>query len=117
MLAPGEILETVEPDKLTWDEAIRLFETVFMASRNLAAETRVHYRIDVKQLADFFTEQGTTKPASAQLSHLHNYMAHLDEKGYSGVSRRRKAAAIKALFKLDRKSTRLNSSHVKISYA
>jgi len=99
MLAPGEILETVEPDKLTWDEAIRLFETVFMASRNLAAETRVHYRIDVKQLADFFTEQGTTKPASAQLSHLHNYMAHLDEKGYSGVSRRRKAAAIKALFK------------------
>ncbi len=99
MLSPGELLETIDPDKLTWDEAIRLFETVFMASRNLAAETRVHYKSDVTQLASFLSEQGITKPATIQLSHLHNYMAHLDEKGYSGVSRRRKAASIKSLFK------------------
>ena len=99
MLKPGELLQTVDPEKLTWDKAIRLFKKVFMASRNLAKETRVHYKSDVSQLADFLTEQGTTRPTSVQLSHLHDYMAHLDEKGYAGVSRRRKAAAIKALFK------------------
>ena len=98
MPGAGKLLETVDAEQLTWDEAIRLFETVYMASRNLSVETRVHYKCDVTQLADFLTGQGITWPIRVQLSHLHHYMAHLDEKGYSGVSRRRKIASIRGFF-------------------
>jgi site-specific recombinase XerD len=83
---------------LTFEQALELFETLYMASRNLAARTRVEYATDLCQLIDFLTKRGTTKPAAVGLSDLQAYMADLDVKGYSGITRRRKTASIKAFF-------------------
>jgi site-specific recombinase XerD len=99
MLSPGELLNTIRPEALTLETAIRLFETEYMASRNFTPETRVHYKSDLVQLARFLTEQGIGKPADVRLSHLTAFLAELDRRGYSGVSRRRKTASIKSFFK------------------
>ncbi len=86
------------PDKLTFESAIELFETVYMASRNLSARTRVEYKTDVEQLATFLNTHGAVKPAHVGLSQLQSFLADLDTKGLSGVTRRRKTASIRALF-------------------
>jgi site-specific recombinase XerD len=99
MLSPGELLNTIRPDELTLETAIRLFETEYMASRNFTPETRVHYKSDLSQLTSFLTEQGIGKPADVRLSHLTGFLAELDRRGYSGVSRRRKTASIKSFFR------------------
>ncbi len=94
----GELTEKVDPDKLLWDDAVRLFETVYMASRNLAQRTRKEYKTDVIQLAEFLQPRGVTKPQDVGLRHLQAFLAQLDSQGLSGVTRRRKTASIKSLF-------------------
>lgn len=94
-----ETLEGLDPEKLTWEQAIVAFENLYMASRNLAARTREEYRADLSQLTDYFTRKGLLKPGQVQLSHLQSFLAHLDAKGYAGITRRRKTAAIKTFFR------------------
>ena len=88
----------IDPKKLTFDQAIVLFEKVYMASRNLAARTRVEYRNDLDQLADFLAALRIKTPARVSLTHLQAFQALLDEKGNAGVTRRRKTSSIKAFF-------------------
>jgi site-specific recombinase XerD len=99
MLSPGELLNTIRPEELTLETAIRLFETEYMASRNFTPETRVHYKSDLSQLARFLSQQGIGKPADVRLRHLTGFLAELDRRGYSGVSRRRKTASLKSFFR------------------
>jgi len=75
----------VQPEQLNLEKALALFESLYMASRNLAPRTRVEYRGDLKQVFDFLAERGITKPAAVGLSHLQAFLAHLDTKGYAGV--------------------------------
>lgn len=97
-LAIGELSENIKPDELTFDVAVKLFETVYMASRNLAQRTRKEYKTDVIQLAEFLRPRGVTKLQDVGLRHLQAFLAYLDSQGLSGVTRRRKTAAIKSLF-------------------
>jgi integrase/recombinase XerD len=84
--------------ELDWPGAIRLFETVYMASRNLAVRTREEYKADITQLADFLQARGTGRVGETGLSHLQTFLADLDARGLTGVTRRRKTASIKAFF-------------------
>ena len=70
------------------------------ATKIKAARTRKEYRADLTQLSDFLAKHGLTKPAAVSLSHLQAFLAHLDAKGYAGVTRRRKTTSIKAFFGL-----------------
>lgn len=94
----SDVLGIIRPEDLTWDKALELFETFYMASRNLAPRTRVEYRTDIVQLIDFLNGNGGPGPAEIGLSHLQAFLAHLDTRGLSGVTRRRKTASIKAFF-------------------
>jgi site-specific recombinase XerD len=85
-------------EDISFEKAIALFETIYMASRNLAERTRVEYRTDVAQLGEFLNRKGITRPTAVGLPHLQAFLAELDAKGLSGVTRRRKTASIKALF-------------------
>jgi hypothetical protein len=62
------IVGDIAPDELTFDKAIELFETIYMASRNLAYKTRVGYKADVEELASFLATYGITKPANVGLA-------------------------------------------------
>jgi site-specific recombinase XerD len=86
MLSPGELLNTIKADELTLETAIRLFETEYMASRNFTPETRVHYKSDLVQLANFLKELAIGKSADVRLSHLTAFLADLDRR-YSPCKR------------------------------
>jgi site-specific recombinase XerD len=94
--AVAELVGELNMDELTFAGAIELFETVYMASRNLSARTREEYKRDVQQLADFLAKRSVAKPEQVSLSHLQAFLADLDTKGLTGVTRRRKTASIKA---------------------
>lgn len=85
-------------EPLTFGAALAHFETVYMPSRNLSPRTRVEYRNDVAQLIAFLTAQGLSGPAEVTLAHLQAFLAHLDEQGLTGVTRRRKVASLRAFF-------------------
>jgi len=84
--------------ELTVEQGVELFETIHMPARNLAERTRVEYRIDLQQLTVFLADHGITKLSHVGLKHLESFLASLDAKGLSGVTRHRKTAAIRALF-------------------
>jgi site-specific recombinase XerD len=94
----AELTGDLRADELSFEQAIELFETVYMASRNLTKRTRVEYKTDVTQLAEFLKTRGITKVGEIGLTHLQAFLAHLDAKKLTGVTRRRKTASIKALF-------------------
>lgn len=94
----AELIEGVDPQELTLAGALRLFENVYMASRNLGAKTRREYRTDVAQLISFLAKGGTTKPEKVGLADLQGFLAELDAKGLTGITRRRKTSSIKSFF-------------------
>ena len=63
-----------------------------MASRNWAQKTRVNYVNDVADLLRLLERQGKTDPHRVDLQDLEAYLAELDRRGYTGVTRRRKTS-------------------------
>ena len=94
----GEMLGEIPKEDLALDEALNHFETVYMASRNYAARTRINYRNDVSDLLKFLQRNGNTKPETISLNDLEAYLAELDNRGYTGSTRTRKTYAIKSFF-------------------
>ena len=84
--------------ELTFEKAIDLFETIYMPSRNFTPQSREAYKLDVAQLCAFLVNGGVTRLDQVSLTHLQSFLAHLDARGLSGVTRRRKTASVKALF-------------------
>ena len=58
----GEMLGEIPKEDMTLDVALNHFETVYMASRNYAAKTRVDYRNDVTDLIKFLQRSGSKSP-------------------------------------------------------
>lgn len=85
-------------EKLSLEKSLLAFEKIYMASRNLAKRTRIEYMTDISQLIAFLKKQGITKPHNVSLAALQLFLADLDSKGLSGVTRKRKTASIKAFF-------------------
>ncbi|GAB4422330.1 MAG: tyrosine recombinase XerC [Anaerolineae bacterium] len=85
-------------EKVSLERALALFETVYMPSRNLSGRTRAEYKTDLTQLVAFLQARGISTIEETGLSHLQAFLAHLDARGLTGVTRRRKTASIKALF-------------------
>ncbi len=85
-------------EELTLDRALQLFQTVYMPSRNFAEKTRRSYKTDLAQLIAFLKSCGVNRLQDVGLANLRSFLADLDAKGLTGVTRRRKVAAIRALF-------------------
>ena len=95
----SEIADGISGRDLAWSGALELFETIYMASRNLAPRTRTEYRADVTQMAVFLRSRGVRRVRETHLAHLQAFLADLDARGLTGVTRRRKTASLKAFFK------------------
>lgn len=91
------LLETTQTTTIR--QAISLFERVGMASRNLAARTRVEYRRDLQDLAAYLEGRGVTQLRDVYLAHLEAYQAEMDCRGYTAATRRRKSQSIKGFFR------------------
>ncbi len=97
-LTIAEFCIEIESEDLSFEQALHLFERLYMASRNLAARTRVEYRTDLRQFSDFLCRHNVAKPVDVSLRHLQAFLAHLDGRNYAAATRRRKTSSLKSLF-------------------
>ncbi len=80
-------------------EAIGLFETVGMPSRNLSTRTRAEYSRDLAELASFLDVRGVRLLSSVSLAHLQAFQAWMDSVGFISSTRRRKTHTAKSFFR------------------
>lgn len=80
-------------------EAVALYETIGMPSRNLSSRTRVEYSRDLADLARFLESHGARLLASVSLIHLQGYQAWMDRSGLVTATRRRKTQTVKGFFR------------------
>jgi len=81
--------------EITLHQALVEFKTVYMPARNLAARTREEYANDLKDFIDFLGKAGVTRAGETSTLYVDRYLAKLDEIGYSGSTRKRKAITIR----------------------
>ena len=85
--------------RTTLSDALRQYQDLFMASRNLAPRTRKEYTHDIEHLIVFLRDNGGVgDPVAVEKKHLEAYLAFLDQRGFSGNTRRRKVASIRSFF-------------------
>ena len=87
------------PAATSLSDTLLLYETEYLAARNLAFRSRQEYLNDLKDLFSFLTGgQGITDPVKVTKQHLERYLAELDRRGFAGSTRRRKVASIRSFF-------------------
>jgi site-specific recombinase XerD len=82
--------------KITLRQALNEFKTVYMPARNLADRTREEYSNDLTALIDFLENIGVHHAGEISLTSIDQYLAHLDELGFSGSTRKRKAITFRS---------------------
>jgi len=80
-------------------ESLDLYQSIFLASRNLAQRSHREYTTDLRDLIDFLEQQAhLQRPEQVSRHHLESYLAELDRRGLAGSTRRRKVASIRSFF-------------------
>ena len=80
-------------------EAIHLYGTVSMPSRNLARRTRIEYLRDLEELAGFLDRAGIRSISAVSLQVLQEFQAWMDRREFESSTRRRKTQTIKGFFR------------------
>jgi integrase/recombinase XerD len=80
-------------------EALEEYTSVYMAYRNFAARTRVEYQNDLDDLIGYLEKSEITKVGELRLGQIERYLAHLENKGYAGATRKRKTVSIRSFLK------------------
>src|SRR5215207_9609414 len=84
---------------LSLPQAVDQYRDEYLTARNLAPLTRRAYLGDVSELVTFLAEQlQLTTIDQVQRCHLERFLAELDHRGLSGVSRARKVTTIRGFF-------------------
>jgi site-specific recombinase XerD len=84
---------------LALENALSVYETEFLASRNLAPLTRRAYLASLQDLSVFLTDKcDVTTARAVERRHLEAYLGSLDARGLSGNYRRRIVAALRSFF-------------------
>jgi len=84
---------------ITIEDALGEYTATYMPSRNLAEKTRREYTTDISDFVSFIASRGIYEPLGIELRHLNEYMAELDNRGLTGLTRRRKTSSIKSFFR------------------
>jgi site-specific recombinase XerD len=82
----------------TLQQALAVFDSIGMPSRNYSKATRTHYKSDIQILLAFLQSMGVTEVRQVTLAHLEFYQAEMDLGEYRASSRNRKTHAIKSFF-------------------
>lgn len=80
-------------------EAVALFETVGMPSRNLSARTRVEYSRDLTALVAFLEAHGVRRLGDVSLARLQAFQVSLEGTDLSSATRRRKTHSVRSFFR------------------
>jgi integrase/recombinase XerD len=82
--------------EITLRQALDEFKTVYMPARNLADRTREEYSNDLTALIDLLENIGIHHAGEVSLTSIDKYLAHLDDLGFSGSTRKRKAITFRS---------------------
>jgi len=77
-------------------KALDDYKTVYMPYRNFAERTRVEYLNDVEGLVEFLNRSGINQIKELGLPIIERYVAHLEQKGFASLTRKRKVVAIRS---------------------
>jgi site-specific recombinase XerD len=81
-----------------FEKALKEYQEIYLASRNLSVNTRREYTTDISQLLVFLASKGISEPQSIGLIDLEAFLAELDKRCLTGTTRRRKTSSIKSFF-------------------
>src|SRR5260370_15770848 len=91
----------VERTSLTLAEAVELYQSILLTSRNLARRSRREYSDDICDLINFLADQGgINRPERVDRTHLEGYLAELDRRSVAASTGRRNVASIRSFFAL-----------------
>src|SRR6266700_3708935 len=86
-------------NQISLREALKQYQEILLASRNLAPRTRTEYSNDLADLIEFLETRCFIFLAHrVERSHLESYFAELDRRGFTGNTRRRKYASLRSFF-------------------
>lgn len=77
-------------------KAIKDYKSLYMAYRNFADRTRVEYENDLNFLADYLEEVGIRNIRELNIAVIERYIALLEQKSYTSLTRKRKVVAIRS---------------------
>ena len=84
---------------LSLSQAVDAYRDEYLTARNLAPLTRRAYLGDVSELVTFLSTQlGLASIDQVERRHLERFLAELDHRGLSGVSRARKVSTARSFF-------------------
>ena len=82
--------------EITIRKALDDYKTVYMPYRNFADRTREEYQNDLENFVEFLERRGITRVGELALLIIERYVAHLEEKGFASLTRKRKVIAIRS---------------------
>ena len=105
----------MKSDKLIepFAKALEDYREGYMAARNLAPKTRVDYENDIVQFLEYLQEVKIKDLTKVEKRHVMGYLAELDKKQLTGLTRRRKLVVIRGLFDWLRINDKVESNPAK----
>lgn len=82
--------------EITIRKALDDYKTVYMPYRNFADRTREEYQNDIEDFVGFLEQKGINRVGELELPIIERYVAHLEERGIAGLTRKRKVVAIRS---------------------
>lgn len=82
--------------EITIQKALDDYKTVYMPYRNFADRTREEYLNDLEDFVGFLEKKGITRVGELEIPNIERYGAYLEEKGFAGLTRKRKIVAIRS---------------------
>ncbi len=90
----GNNKQLIEP----FGQALEEYRDGYMAARNLAPRSRALYETDVTQFLAYLQKLKVKELKKVEQRHVMGYLAELDKKKLTGVTRRRKLVVIRGFF-------------------
>src|SRR5687767_8423174 len=82
--------------EITVRKALDDYQSIYMPYRNFAERTRVEYQNDLESLIGFLEQAGTHHVKEIGLPIIERYVAHLEQKGFASLTRKRKVVSIRS---------------------
>jgi integrase/recombinase XerD len=82
--------------EVTLRKALEDYKTIYMPYRNFADRTRVEYQNDLEAFLGFLGQSGINRVRELGLPIIERYAAHLEQKGFASLTRKRKTVAIRS---------------------
>src|SRR5688572_30840032 len=84
--------------EITLGKALDHYKTIYMAYRNFAKRTRVEYQNDLEDFIKFAEKLGVDHASKVGIPIIERFIASLEHKGYSSLTRKRKVVALRSFF-------------------